>query len=94
MSTVEDRELADALAALRETHAETARLYPGDSGSRQPVHTVYGGAQIFKRDTAGRLGAHTNTRRIPLASATRRVARKISAVLVHPWDARKASGVQ
>lgn len=31
--------------------------FPGDSGSRQPVHTVYGGAQIFSSDTAQRLGA-------------------------------------
>ena len=30
--------------------------YPGDSGHRQPVHTVYGGAQIFSRNTAPRLG--------------------------------------
>ncbi|MCA9602796.1 MAG: phosphoenolpyruvate kinase, partial [Myxococcales bacterium] len=30
--------------------------YPGDSGARQPVHTVYGGAHLFKADTAKRLG--------------------------------------
>src|SRR5258708_17965777 len=42
--------LDDALTML------TAR-YPGDSGARQPVHTVYGGAQLFKSDTPRRLGA-------------------------------------
>ncbi len=31
-------------------------LYPGDSPERQPVHTVYGGANLFKSDTAGSLG--------------------------------------
>lgn len=36
---------------------EFARNFPGDSPERQPVHTVYGGAQIFKADTAGKLGA-------------------------------------
>ncbi len=36
--------------------AEFERRYPGESGRRQPVHTVYGGAHIFKSDTAVRLG--------------------------------------
>jgi citrate lyase beta subunit len=33
---------------------ETA--YPGESGRRQPVHTVYGGAHLFKSDTTVKLG--------------------------------------
>jgi citrate lyase beta subunit len=46
----------EALAAL-ETHDRAfARRYPGDSPERQPVHTVYGGAQIFRADAAGKLG--------------------------------------
>src|SRR5690606_26704777 len=32
------------------------RAFPGDSIGRQPVHTVYGGAHLFKADTASRLG--------------------------------------
>jgi len=44
------RELQSALAAF-------ASRYPGESGRRQPVHTVYGGAHLFKSDTAPRLGA-------------------------------------
>ncbi len=31
--------------------------FPGDSGERQAVHTVYGGAHLFRADTAARLGA-------------------------------------
>lgn len=31
-------------------------LYPGDVTTRQPVHTVYGGAHLFKSDTASKLG--------------------------------------
>jgi len=31
-------------------------VYPGDSSARQPVHTVYGGAHIFKANTAKKLG--------------------------------------
>jgi citrate lyase beta subunit len=30
--------------------------YPGETGRRQPVHTVYGGAHLFRADTARRLG--------------------------------------
>ena len=31
--------------------------FPGDSGERQPVHSVYGGAHLFRADTAKKLGA-------------------------------------
>ena len=43
-------------ATLRQANADFEAAYPGDSGSRQPVHTVYGGAHLFKRDTAAKLG--------------------------------------
>src|SRR3954463_14993853 len=33
------------------------RRYPGESNRRQAVHTVYGGAHLFRADTAQRLGA-------------------------------------
>ena len=32
------------------------KLYPGDRSDRQPVHTVYGGADLFRHNTAERLG--------------------------------------
>jgi len=41
---------------LRSTMAEFGRRYPGESGRRQPVHTVYGGAHLFKSDTTVKLG--------------------------------------
>ena len=31
--------------------------YPGDAARRQPVHTLYGGAHLFKASTARRMGA-------------------------------------
>ena len=43
--------------ALSRANRETAAAYPGESASRQPVHTVYGGAHLFKADTAARLGS-------------------------------------
>ena len=33
-----------------------AKRFPGDSPARQPVHTVYGGAHLFKSDTPAKLG--------------------------------------
>lgn len=41
---------------MRPSLASFARRFPGESGRRQPVHTVYGGAHLFKSDTAARLG--------------------------------------
>ncbi|HET6150235.1 MAG TPA: phosphoenolpyruvate kinase [Polyangia bacterium] len=49
----EGKEHLDALA--RPNHA-FAHLYPGDRPARQPVHTVYGGAHLFKAETPRRLG--------------------------------------
>ncbi len=45
--------IAESLRASNE--AFTAN-YPGETGRRQPVHTVYGGAHLFRSDTAQRLG--------------------------------------
>jgi citrate lyase beta subunit len=47
----------EAFERLRGANLAFARRYPGESGRRQPVHTVYGGAHLFKADTASRLGA-------------------------------------
>jgi citrate lyase beta subunit len=44
------------LARLRRANAAFAREYPGDPTERQPVHTVYGGAHLFKGDTVRKLG--------------------------------------
>ncbi len=44
-------------ARLSEANREFAARYPGESFKRQPVHTVYGGAHLFKSDTTVRLGA-------------------------------------
>ena len=43
-------------ARLRPSLASFAKRFPGETGRRQPVHTVYGGAHLFKADTAARLG--------------------------------------
>lgn len=49
--------ILDIAARLREANNDFAKMYPGESYDRQPVHTVYGGAQIFRANTARKLGA-------------------------------------
>ena len=44
------------LARLSDANREVAGAYPGDRLDRQPVHTVYGGAQLFSGDLVARLG--------------------------------------
>lgn len=48
---------AELSAKLRQANNDFATIFPGDTGRRQPVHTVYGGAHLFKSDSASRLGA-------------------------------------
>ena len=48
------REVTDR---LRVANGEFAARYPGETGKRQPVHTVYGGAHLFKSESAERLGS-------------------------------------
>lgn len=42
---------------LEKASERIAAEFPGDGPERQPVHTVYGGAQLFSHDTAVRLGS-------------------------------------
>ena len=46
--------LAPIIAKLSPANAVIAAAYAGDADARQPVHTVYGGAQLFKSNTAVR----------------------------------------
>jgi hypothetical protein len=55
--SLHSRDLAPILAGLRKANLAAARAYPGETGARQPVHSVYGGAHLFKADSAARIGA-------------------------------------
>jgi hypothetical protein len=48
---------AEIAGRLAEANARFRQRYPGESAARRPVHTVYGGAQLFKAGSAARLGA-------------------------------------
>lgn len=54
---LEEKSVRDILARLSEANREFAGAYPGERADRQPVHTVYGGAHLFRADTAHKLGA-------------------------------------
>jgi citrate lyase beta subunit len=56
-TTIPDSALSAFLDALDKGNVRTAERFPGDSPARQPVHTVYGGAHLFKADAAQKLGA-------------------------------------
>jgi citrate lyase beta subunit len=62
----------DLREKIRRANWEFAQRYPGESGARQPVHTVYGGAHLFKADTAKKMGEvalHTLKRFAPAPKA-------------------------
>jgi len=56
-ASLSDESLNDLTERLRRANEEFTRHYPGETGRRQPVHTVYGGAHLFKSDSAKRLGS-------------------------------------
>jgi len=55
--SLSDESLSALTDRLRAANEEFATHYGGETGRRQPVHTVYGGAHLFKSDSASRLGA-------------------------------------
>lgn len=50
------QEIAQHIGRLDDADRRFAQHFPGDTGQRQPVHTVYGGAHLFKAGTAKKLG--------------------------------------
>ena len=55
-TTLTPERSAASREALRRANAAFSRVYPGESASRQPVHTVYGGAHLFRSTTARKMG--------------------------------------
>ena len=57
MKTSQPQSLSHIAAeTLAEAYAAFTQRYPGETGRRQPVHTVYGGAHLFQAGIAQRLG--------------------------------------
>ncbi len=55
-TSLPEKKLQKALDRVQRVQTRVFERYPGDSGARQPVHTVYGGAHLFTADTAKKLG--------------------------------------
>ena len=55
-TSLPEKKLAKVLERVQRAQTKVLERYPGDSGARQPVHTVYGGAHLFSSDTAKKLG--------------------------------------
>jgi citrate lyase beta subunit len=56
-SSFDAKDTTDIVAALSNANKDFMRRYPGESNRRQAVHTVYGGAHLFKIDSPKKLGA-------------------------------------
>jgi citrate lyase beta subunit len=54
--SIADNEKEQLLDTLKTANLKFQQIYPGDKPDRQPVHTVYGGANLFKADTCKRMG--------------------------------------
>ena len=55
-TSIPDKKLVKALDRINRAQSRFYRRYPGDSGARQAVHTVYGGAHLFSAETPKKLG--------------------------------------
>jgi len=55
-TSVPETALQTINATLQAANNLLLKSYPGETGRRQPVHTVYGGAHLFRSDSARRLG--------------------------------------
>jgi citrate lyase beta subunit len=86
-------DLAPILARLQPVNAELIRRYPGESGDRQPVHTVYGGAQLFASDTVPKLGQLARRALDEYAADPKSLADAIGLSTTDPAAARLAESV-
>ena len=55
-TTIADNQKNVILDELRTANLAFQKTYPGDRSDRQPVHTVYGGANLFKSDSVRKMG--------------------------------------
>lgn len=55
-TSIPNKKKKKLFSQLNEANSAFQKIYPGDRSERQPVHTVYGGANLFKYNSAGLLG--------------------------------------
>lgn len=94
--TLDSARLAPLATDLRRANAEFTQRYPGESGGRQPVHTVYGGGHLFRLDSAAKLGAVALRSLDEFAPDAITFARAIGLAGATPWPdsaAKRAASV-
>lgn len=55
-SSIQESEKQNILNELGTANLRFQQIYPGDKPDRQPVHTVYGGADLFQSETCLKMG--------------------------------------
>jgi hypothetical protein len=90
-TTIPENALHSFVDALDKANMRTAKRFPGDSPARQPVHTVYGGAHLFKADAARNSAASGRNRRRTTHRTARRWHAQSSCRLSSPIAAIYAS---
>lgn len=55
-TTIPTNQKEQLFSKLKQANTAFQQIYPGDRSERQPVHTLYGGANLFKYDAAILLG--------------------------------------
>ena len=79
-------DLRALFARLTEANRRVAEAYPGDRLDRQPVHTVYGGAQLFSADIASKLGASAIRMLVDYAADAETFARALALGRDHAFQ--------
>lgn len=54
--TLDNKSIQHIISDLSKANLKLKEIYPGDSSDRQPVQTVYGGAQLFKSTSIKKIG--------------------------------------
>lgn len=54
--TLSKKSVNQILSSVSGENLKLRKIYPGDTGERQPVQTVYGGAHLFKKGTIAKIG--------------------------------------
>src|SRR3982750_3283342 len=88
-TSFEPDEIARISATLSGANKAFMRRYPGESNRRQAVHTVYGGAHLFRADSAQKLGAVALRSLEEYASDAQTLARALGL----PADAKAAEKI-
>jgi len=80
LTSIPSERIDELFARLDESNSWFASRYPGETGARQAVHTLYGGAQLFKATTAPTVG------RLALASLEQYAPTASDLGMALAWD--------